>query len=247
MYNKHSSRMGELYFFGGIEQKYWSRILAASPGEINTMEDSKAPDRAKSEADAGVALRKMLLAYKVVTGTPEERLQAIIKQGLAGKHAAITGENRWRYYFLQYPAFTDSRLPYIYYAWESGKDHSIQLLSSEKVSPLSAYHINGFAWAVCCDPLAGGWCDDSESRLQGKEHPPLTLKDGTSMYCEEDGWHIYIDGSTRAAKNACLKKLERQNDGAYLLPVNDAKGNDRVAIVVDFIQKLYAGETPPQD
>ncbi|MDL2210485.1 DUF262 domain-containing protein [Desulfovibrio sp. OttesenSCG-928-O18] len=246
MYNKPSTHMGDLYFFGGTGQRYWSRILAASPGEINTSEDDKAPARAKFEVLAGEALRKMLLAYTALAGTPDERLQTIIEQGLAGKHAAITGASRWRYYFLQYLAFTDSNLSYIYYAWPMEKDHSIQMLGSEKGAPLSAYHINGFAWAVCRDPLVGVWCDSGKSHLMGSKYPPLVLKDGTKMYCEEDGWYIYIDGSTGPAKSDCLKTLAVQGDGAYLLPVNDAKGDDRVAVAVDFIQKLYAGQTPPQ-
>ena len=60
------------------------------------------------------------------------------------------------------------------------------------------------------------------------------------MHCEQDGWHIDLGDSARAANSPCLNELKQLENNAYLLPVNDANNEDRVAIAVNFIQELFA-------
>lgn len=204
-------KMGELWYLGKGDD--WYTILTNS-----------------GDREGGKSLMKVfpqfLLNYSSSLGnTPKEKLEIMIKEWLKGDH-----QKDWRYYFIKYKSITDT--VYNYFSFDG--DFNCEILNSVSNNPLLAYHINPYVKAVINElssaVVVKEWCS-----VQYGEPSHVYLKNDCIIYCEDEGWNLYLIHLKKEIDERLRHKYNLGKDN--LLKEFDKR--DRIELLIDFCKDYY--------
>jgi hypothetical protein len=201
-----STSMGQTKYFGKIDN--WETILTFN------------------DADISESLIHLLKEYDAKSGSPEDRLKAIIEDWkIQNNH-----DRSWKHYFICYSDFTSLDNYYVF-----NNDFEIRMLGGQSSNPLLAYHFSPYVLTVCKKLNDEKVCKLNDCKAQYTNNYPLVLKKGIYLKSLARGWDVEDFNKKIDAETMSKYDLIDEDE---MLTLKETDSQDRVEIALSFINDL---------